>query len=39
MQRYIVKDNIHLLIKILEIKQAIALMPINYKQLVRTYSA
>ena len=39
MQKYIVKDNILLLIKILEIKRAIALMPINYKQLVYTYSA
>ena len=39
MQRYIAKDNILLLIKILEFKQSIALMPINYKQLVRTYSA
>ena len=39
MQRYIAKDNMLLITKILEIKRAIALMPINYKQLVRTYSA
>jgi hypothetical protein len=39
MRRHIVKYNILLLIKILEFKQAIALIAIKYKQLVRTYSA
>ena len=39
MQRQMANDNILLLTKILEIKRAMALMPINYKQLVRTYSA
>jgi hypothetical protein len=31
MQRYVVKNNILLLVKILEFKRAIALIAINYK--------